>query len=82
MEMPSSASMSLDATVTETLSTIAKLVPPRLARPRVGIVCGSGLSGLVENLRDVVSVEYNKLQGFACSTGVFTTALLSAVSEQ
>lgn len=54
-----------------TLQTISELVPGRLVRPRVGIVCGSGLSTLVEGMRDVVQVPYERLEGFGRSTGEF-----------
>jgi len=37
-------------------------------RPRVGIVCGSGLSTLASSLRDAVHVPYAALEGFGAST--------------
>jgi purine nucleoside phosphorylase len=54
-----------------TLRAIYELVPKHLAQPRVGIVCGSGLSTLAESLKDVVLVPYEKLEGFGASTGGF-----------
>ena len=58
-----------------TLRTIYQLVPKHLAHPRVGIVCGSGLSTLAESLRDVVLVPYEKLEGFGKSTGGLFTLM-------
>ncbi|KAH6910609.1 inosine guanosine and xanthosine phosphorylase family protein [Coprinopsis sp. MPI-PUGE-AT-0042] len=51
-----------------TISFILSAVPEALQRPQIGIICGSGLSGLVEVLRDVVIVPYEKIPGFAKST--------------
>lgn len=53
----------------ETLSVITSLIPKHLQKPRVGIICGSGLGGLAESLKEVVEVPYEKLPGFARSTG-------------
>ncbi|KAF5382368.1 hypothetical protein D9757_009783 [Collybiopsis confluens] len=53
---------------TETLNAIKAFVPPNLQRPRVGIICGSGLSGLAGSLRDSVTVDYKDIPGFAKST--------------
>ncbi|KAG6330011.1 hypothetical protein ID866_9079 [Astraeus odoratus] len=53
-----------------TLATISSLVTdPKLQRPRLGIVCGSGLNMLVASLKNVVLIPYSKLEGFADSTG-------------
>jgi purine-nucleoside phosphorylase len=55
----------------QTLATISRLVTdPRLLKPRIGIVCGSGLSTLVSSLKDVVQLPYSQLQGFGESTGM------------
>jgi len=43
---------------------------PRLQHPRIGIVCGSGLSTLVSSLKDVVLLPYSQLEGFGDSTGM------------
>jgi purine nucleoside phosphorylase len=56
-----------------TLDVLARIVPEHLPKPRVGIVCGSGLSTLVSSLRDVFEVPYTMLEGFAQSTGKSTT---------
>ncbi|THH12763.1 hypothetical protein EW146_g7383 [Bondarzewia mesenterica] len=50
------------------IESLSKRLPPRLLAPRVGIVCGSGLSNLAESLRDVVLVPYSDLEGFGRST--------------
>ena len=54
--------------------TLAEVVPERLQKPRIGIVCGSGLAGLATSLRDVVQIPYDQLAGFATSTGESTSA--------
>ncbi|KAJ4463433.1 nucleoside phosphorylase domain-containing protein [Lentinula edodes] len=51
-----------------TLQVLKKLVPPALQNPRVGIICGSGLSGLAATLRQTVLVPYDRLPGFVQST--------------
>ncbi|EIM87429.1 inosine guanosine and xanthosine phosphorylase family protein [Stereum hirsutum FP-91666 SS1] len=50
------------------LATLRQRLPPRLLKPTVGIVCGSGLSTLANSLRDVVIVPYADLEGFGTST--------------
>lgn len=52
-----------------TLAQLASVLPEKLRRPRVGIVCGSGLSTLAAAIRDVVEVPYASLPGFGKSTG-------------
>jgi purine-nucleoside phosphorylase len=52
-----------------TLNCLACKLPEHLRKPRIGIVCGSGLNTLVSSLRDVVEVPYHTLEGFARSTG-------------
>ena len=54
----------------ETLTKIRSLLPERLHRPHVGIVCGSGLHTLAAAIRDVVEVPYASLPGFGSSTGM------------
>jgi purine-nucleoside phosphorylase len=53
----------------DSVNTIKALLPDVLHRPCVGIICGSGLSGLVDSFRDVVIVPYENIPGFATSTG-------------
>ncbi|KAG5353609.1 hypothetical protein C0989_004717 [Termitomyces sp. Mn162] len=55
--------------VVETLQAIKSFLPSRLQKPHVGIVCGSGLSDLVDSFREVVLVPYDQLPGFTKSTG-------------
>lgn len=55
----------------ETVNTVRGLLPNNLQNPHVGIICGSGLSGLVNNFRDVVFVPYENIPGFVTSTGAF-----------
>ncbi|GLB39997.1 putative the purine nucleoside phosphorylases catalyze the phosphorolytic breakdown of the N-glycosidic bond in the beta- (deoxy)ribonucleoside molecules, with the formation of the corresponding free purine bases and pentose-1-phosphate [Lyophyllum shimeji] len=56
------------APLLQTLQTLTSVLPEKLQRPRIGIVCGSGLSGLVESFREVEMVPYENLPGFARST--------------
>lgn len=51
-----------------TYSTLASKLPARFLHPKIGIVCGSGLSTLASTLRDVVLVSYSDLEGFSKST--------------
>lgn len=53
----------------QTLGVLDSLLPGKLRKPLVGIVCGSGLSGLAESFKDVVKIPYEKLPGFSKSTG-------------
>ena len=41
-------------------------------RPLVGIVCGSGLGGLADMLKDQVAFNYKDIPNFPQSTGEFT----------
>ncbi|KAJ7087274.1 nucleoside phosphorylase domain-containing protein [Mycena belliarum] len=50
------------------VAAITALLPERLQKPRVGIVCGSGLGGIVDCIRELVLVPYNKIPGFSEST--------------
>ncbi|KAK7062810.1 Purine nucleoside phosphorylase [Paramarasmius palmivorus] len=56
------------ATFSKTIEAIQKAVPQKLQKPRVGIICGSGLSGLAASLKETVLVPYDTLPGFAKST--------------
>ncbi|CCA76300.1 related to PNP1-purine-nucleoside phosphorylase [Serendipita indica DSM 11827] len=51
-----------------TIAAIRAQVPADLAAPRIGIVCGSGLSTLASHFRDKVEVAYDSLPGFVKST--------------
>lgn len=56
-----------------TIDTVSSLLisanKPNLLKPRVGIVCGSGLSTLASHLRDKIEVPYSQLPGFGHSSG-------------
>ena len=54
------------------LDAIKAVLPANLQSPRVAIICGSGLSGIVDALRDVVLVPYQNIPGFSTSTGKYT----------
>jgi purine-nucleoside phosphorylase len=55
----------LDASI----DAISGALPDNLQSPRVGIICGSGLGGIVNVIRDVVLVPYENIPGFSKSTG-------------
>ena len=51
------------------IDAIRTELPLYLQSPRVGIICGSGLSGIVTMFRKVVKIPYAKIPGFSKSTG-------------
>lgn len=54
----------------ETIKKIRDVLDAQnLPSPLLGIVCGSGLSTLVNKLSDVVQIPYGQLPGFGQSTG-------------
>jgi purine-nucleoside phosphorylase len=53
----------------DSVDMIRSMLPDNLQNPRVGVICGSGLSGLVDSFRDVVLIPYDSIPGFATSTG-------------
>ncbi|KAG9015617.1 phosphatidyl inositol kinase [Tulasnella sp. 427] len=46
----------------------AENAAPELSSPKIGIVCGSGLSGLGDILKSKVLVPYEEVEGFGTST--------------
>ena len=38
-------------------------------RPKIGIICGSGLGGLATQVENAVEFEYSKIPKFPVSTG-------------
>ncbi len=53
-----------------TLNAITLRLPEKLRKPKVGIICGSGLGGLVDALREIVTIPYDTIPGFAQSSGM------------
>jgi purine-nucleoside phosphorylase len=55
----------------DTAAHLRALLPSELQRPKVAIVCGSGLGGLAETIEDEPKVEvaYKAVPNFAQSTG-------------
>ena len=49
---------------------LAELNAQNFQPPQIGIVCGSGLSGLSQTLTNTITVEYKAIPGFPPSTGV------------
>ncbi|KAH8112833.1 hypothetical protein DFH11DRAFT_1778333 [Phellopilus nigrolimitatus] len=60
-----------------TYTTLKEKLPAKLLAPKVGIVCGSGLSTLADSLRDVILVPYEQLEGFGKSTVLGHKSLLA-----
>ncbi|KAJ3570888.1 hypothetical protein NP233_g4111 [Leucocoprinus birnbaumii] len=51
-----------------TTEFIRSQLPPELHTPRVGIVCGSGLSGLAAVIHNIRKIPYESIPGFGTST--------------
>ena len=79
-EMTSSSTFEL---AVETVEHLRLKLPPTLATPRVGIVCGSGLGGLAGTVNgaqdggkgreeEYVEWEYKDVPNFPVSTGMCT----------
>ena len=56
----------------DALSYLQATVPPNLFRPVIGIICGSGLSGLADNvlLEPRFETSYAAIPHFPTSTGM------------
>jgi purine-nucleoside phosphorylase len=69
-----------------TIDTIASLLTAagktHLLKPRVGIVCGSGLSTLASHIRDAFEVPYSSLRGFGTSTGMVNAWACSCILSE
>ena len=74
MSATSNSTLNVNATSAENIARLVKLLPANLRTPRVGIVCGSGLSTLAESITDRVIVPYSILEGFGESTGEYLTS--------
>jgi len=55
--------------ITAAIDSIRSQLPPEYHHPRVGIVCGSGLSELGDSIQDVRIIHYKTIPGFGTSTG-------------
>ena len=40
-------------------------------RPKIGIICGTGLGGIADALKDQTIVPYSEISGFPVSTGYY-----------
>jgi purine-nucleoside phosphorylase len=69
--------MGNEAPFDASVDAIKRVVPVNLQSPRVGIICGSGLSGIVNNFRDVVLIPYENIPGFSKSTGEWAVGFLN-----
>lgn len=62
------------ARAAETVEFLRSRLPAELAKPRVAIVCGSGLGGLAETVNAGGETwDYKDVPGFPVSSGVFLT---------
>jgi len=61
----------------EAVKLIYDRIPAALQRPRVAIVCGSGLNSLGATIRGRVDLPYTSIPGFVSSTGVYRALLES-----
>jgi purine-nucleoside phosphorylase len=52
----------------KTILYVEAMLPVHLRRPQVGIICGSGLSGLADVIKEAIYIPYSDLHGFATST--------------
>lgn len=55
------------------LEFLNKRIPQKLIQPKIGIVCGSGLSTLAASFTDTVYVPYGEIPGFGLSTGAVSS---------
>ncbi|KAF8609015.1 inosine guanosine and xanthosine phosphorylase family protein [Ceratobasidium sp. AG-I] len=60
--------VNISSRFSEAIQAIHSRVSKHLREPKIGIVCGSGLSGLVESIREPEYVQYSELPGFGTST--------------
>lgn len=60
--------------IDEALHHLQAKVPQELQRPRVGIICGSGLNGLADTVlpESRVEISYADIPHFPTSTGMRT----------
>ncbi len=65
----------------DTVDMIRSMLPDNLQNPRVGVICGSGLSGLVNSFRDMVLIPYDSIPGFATSTGASGLRVFSILNR-
>ncbi|KAF5348927.1 hypothetical protein D9756_009731 [Leucocoprinus leucothites] len=56
------------ADLTATTDFIRSQLPSELQHPRIGIVCGSGLSGLAAVIHNIQKIPYESIPGFGTST--------------
>lgn len=64
------------------LEAIRSKLPEKLQNPQIGIICGSGLSGLVDTLREVEIIQYENIPGFGRSTGELIVLLLRSFVDE
>lgn len=66
--------MSCSYTYEECKATADWLLAQTDVRPKVGIVCGSGLGGLADMLKDQVVFNYKDIPNFPQSTGMLKSS--------
>jgi hypothetical protein len=66
-----SQGLDIQSLLDEAVQLIQDCIPEALQKPRVAIVCGSGLSTLGATIRGRVDLPYTSIPGFTSSTGVY-----------
>ena len=59
----------------EAVKFIQDRIPEALQKPRVAVVCGSGLQTLGATVRGRVDLPYTSIPGFTSSTGMYRASL-------
>lgn len=59
---------SLTAAIKTAANYISSLLTPELKHPQVGIICGSGLSGLARLMEEAITIPYSHIPGFPRAT--------------
>lgn len=59
--LSSSELAALPKDIADAVESIKSRLPANFSAPKWGIVCGSGLSGLVDHIEEKVIVDYNSI---------------------
>ena len=71
--MAESAPLDTRIRAMETMLSISSNIPEQLKQPKIAIVCGSGLGGLVESIHAQPrhEISYSEVPNFPTSTGMY-----------
>ena len=80
--MADSAPLDTHIRAMETMISISSNIPEQLKQPKIAIVCGSGLGGLVESIhaQPRYEISYSEVPNFPTSTGMLALCLMRALS--